>query len=205
MNFTEIISPDGSSSLVDVMSPPVLIRRGTLSIKTKQDGKVAEKAIYIVELAEELSGTDVIAVYKAVTIDGVVQKDYTEKVIKQGYKESTFLGELAQAVKGKNLKERRTVETKPPLFLAPITLGVDTFTGLEEKGFYEREEDRHVIQDGRPAIKFGDNTGVFIGLSSIKWEKVYVDMNDVTKGYLANKQIWFNLEGNNPQFKSEVE
>nr|DAI05888.1 MAG TPA: hypothetical protein [Herelleviridae sp.] len=204
MNFTEVISPNGDSSLIDVTNPPILIRRGTLSIKTKIDNKAVEKAIYIVELAEETSGTDVVSVYKAKTINGVVQKDFVTEEVKQGYKSTTFLGDLAQKVKGSDLRGKRYISTKPPLFLAPVVFGKDTFTGVEERGFYEREEDRHVIQDGKPAIQFGDNTGVFIGLSSIKWERVYVDMNDVAKGYLANKQVWFNLEGNNPQFKSEV-
>lgn len=205
MNFVEVTNPNGEASLIDVNNPPTLIRRGVLSLKTKVNDTVEEKPIYIVELAEELSGTDIVSVYKVKAIDGTVQKDYIEERVTPKFKSTTFLGELAQKVKGKSIKEQRRVETKPPLFLAPVVNGVDTFTGIEGRGFYEREEDRHILlPDGKPGIAYGDNTGVFIGLSSIRWDKVYVDVDSIAKGYLSQKQIWFNLEGQKPQFRSET-
>ena len=205
MNFTEVISPNGEASLIDVNNPPTLIRRGVLSIKTKVNNEVKETPVYIVELAEELTGTDVVSVYKVKEIGDSIQKDYIEEKVTPRFKSTTYLGELAQKIKGRSIKEQRRVETKPPLFLAPVVNGIDTFTGIEGKGFYEREEDRHILlPDGKPGIAYGDNTGVFIGLSSIKWDKAYVDVESITKGYLSQKQIWFNLDGQRPQFRSEA-
>lgn len=212
MKYTEIQVGDGQNVLLDVTSTPTLIHRGTLTMKVKsRDGlvnKVEERPIYIVELAEEPHGANVVSVFTAVqegTEDHVVvQKAYTENITKPAFKGTTFLGKVAQKVHEKNLKPKREVTTKPPVFLAPVVMGVDTFTQEHGLGFYEREPDKFVMKDGQPSIEYGKNTGVFICLNSIKWGKAYVNAGQVIQDYVADKQLWFNLGGNKPQFKSEV-
>lgn len=201
--YTEITVGDGQTTLLDVNSSPKLIRRGVLTMKVKSRElgmrKMIEKPIYIVEVAEEGYGTSIASVFQAVQ-EGegdniVVQKAYKESITQQAFKESTFLGKVAQKVHSKNLKPKRVVTTNPPVFLTPIVLGTDTFTGMSGLGFYEREPDRFVIHDGKPTIEYGKNTGVFICLNSVKWEKVYVSAGQIVQDYIADKQLWFNLEG----------
>lgn len=212
MKYTEIQVGDGQSTLLDVKSKPALIRRGTLTMRVKAKdsliSKVEEKPVYIVELAEEPYGTNIVSVFSAVQVGKgdhlVVQKAYTETITQPSFKNTTFLGKVAQKVHEKNLKPKRIVTTKPPVFLAPVVPGVDTFTREEGLGFYEREPDKFVIKDGQPTIEYGKNTGVFICLNSIKWDKAYVNAGQLIQDYVADKQLWFNLGGDKPQFKSEV-
>lgn len=212
MKYTEIQVGDGQSTLLDVKSKPALIRRGTLTMKVKSRdsliSKVEEKPVYIVELAEESYGTSVVSVFSAVQERSgdhvVVQKAYTENITKPSFKGTTFLGKVAQKVHEKSLKPKRVVTTKPPVFLAPVVMGVDTFTQEHGLGFYEREPDKFVMKDGHPSIEYGKNTGVFICLNSIKWDKAYVSAGQLIQDYVADKQLWFNLGGTKPQFKSEV-
>lgn len=203
MKLKEITLGNNTMQLVSVDTPPKLIRRGVLSMvlaDNKQE-KVA-KPIYIVEYAEELGGTDLVSVYGVKANSKVVEKDYEVIVEKQSYGKDTFLGELANKVHGKNLPDKRVVRTKPPLFIAPVVIGVGTFTGKTELGFYERAKDRFVTTGTGVGVEYGKNTGVFIGLNSIKWEKTFINASDTLQSFVADKTLWFDIA--TPQFKSET-
>lgn len=208
MNFKEVTMGDGNIELIDVDTPPKLIRRGVLSMKQVEKGKEVLKPIYVIEHAEELGGADIVAVYRVKENSKPVVKDFQSVETRFKYRESTFLGGLAnkKLEAQKEVPVKRKVENKPPLFLAPITLGVGTFTGKLERGFYEREQDRFVLDNGKPKIQYGENTGVFIGLDSVKWDKAFVNAGDSINQYVQDKLIWFDLQnaGKHP-FKSDSE
>lgn len=196
MNFIEA-SLNGYRTLIDTESTPTLIRRGVLSLKTDK----GLQAIYIIEHAEEKESDDIVSVYAVKKDSNPPVKDFEAKEVYYKYRESTLLGKLANQVFSKKLsKPEEKVEEKPPLFLAPITEGTDTITEVEGPGFYEREPDKFRIKEGKPFVEYGENTGVFIGLNSIKWEKAFVQTRGLLEDYIRDKEIWFdmNLESSNP-------
>lgn len=209
MNFKEITLGDGTVTLISVDSTPNLIRRGVLTLTVEEEGQKVKKPIYIVELAEENGGgADIVSVYGIKANSNVVQKDYEEIIVKAGYKETTELAKVASKVlkarKG-GVPQKRELRTKPPLFLAPVVESIGTFTNVVERGFFEREPDRFRMEDGKPYIQYGKNTGVFIGLNSIKWEKAYVNARELADRYITDKELWFDFgTKNQPQFKSET-
>lgn len=193
MEFRQVTMGEGQVELVDVTTPPKLIRRGVLSMKTVEKGKEVLKPIYIVEHAEEQGGADIVSVYTVKEGSQPPIKDFETIERKFKYKEGTYLGKLANRLLGDSAPVKKVVEDKPPLFLAPVTYAKGTFTGNFERGFYEREKDRFTVSEGKMKIIYGDNTGVFIGLDSVKWDKAYVDAGDLTSKYVQDKMLWFDL------------
>lgn len=191
MNFKEITLGNGEQSVIDVDAPPKLIRRGALSIK---NAKGEKDPIYIVELAEETGDVDIVRVYKAKKGMHPPMKDFEVVEKEPKFAGETKLGEMANLLlKKQSPKKKRTYVDNPPLFIAPIQYSEDTFTGKYGKGFYERTKDQFVNRDGKPAIAYGKNTGVFIGLDSIHWDKAYVDASSIVQDFVSDKELWFNL------------
>lgn len=128
--------------------------------------------VYIVDLVRE-GNLAYVVVYAA---DNLEKKNPRKLAIKQTIKDgerfssATRLGALANAMFPAK-KQEKWVE-KPPLFVAPvIPKYVNTLTGKEESGFFEREPDKETTVAGERVLQRGKNTGVFIGLSSIVWEE----------------------------------
>lgn len=207
MKFKTVTLGNGATEIINVDSPPSLIRRGVLSLKVTEKGKLVTTPVYIVEYAKEQGGVDLVSVFAIKKGSTVPEKDFEVVTEELKYKDSTFLGKFANNMlkNQKNIPEKRTVRVKPPLFIAPVVIGVGTFTGKIERGFYERERDRFkMIGNKEMAVEYGSNTGVFIGLNSVKWEKTYVNAGDLVQDFVADKQLWFDFGAQNkPQFKSE--
>lgn len=83
------------------------------------------------------------------------------------------------------------VTTKPPVFIAPVTLGVDTFTHQQGKGFYERTPDKFSAGNGN--LMPGKNTNIFVGLESIKWSEPNYLVGPNRKDYDQLLSTWFGV------------
>ena len=162
---------------------PTQLRRGTL---------YAEKqAIYIIEILDDGNVPLYATVYEVQPNSKPPMKAYQQVGQTFSFKTSTALGRLAS----KHVKvapSKKNVEL-PPLFMAEIVNGTDTFTGKHGTGFWERERDRtQLLKDGVEVIH-GDRTGVFIELSSITWEKLIIPTEEVIREVQANKILFFGF------------
>lgn len=200
MQFKEVKLSNGAGEIIDVSATPKLIRRGVLSVKSNESGEEVSKPIYVVELAEEATGSDIASVYRVKPGSNPPIKDFDREEKELKYRESTYLGKLANASLKKAGKKQRKVEVveKPPLFLAPVTTAINTFTGELERGFFEREKDQLTIDSGKVKMVYGQETGVFIGLKLIMWEKAFVNTGDLVSQYIQDKAIWFDLTTDDP-------
>ena len=161
---------------------------------------VNKRPVYIVEVIEERGEpAEYVTVYAAHTPKTVRGQENSEDVtpvkafdtVKQEIgkiKDTTVLGKLANKIHKPKYKLKQVV--KPPLFMTDILPGVDTFTGKEGRGFYEREKDRVVIGKEMKVIH-GERTGVFIAFDSIVWEKTKVPTNNILADYHARKTLFF--------------
>lgn len=180
------------NKLIDIKGDQLTyVRRGVLWIERKPH--------YIVELIKEPDLTYV-AVYKVHPgTEKNPQKLAQEVVEKRNvFSSNTKLGQLANAIfPSKTVKKW---VPKDPVFIAPVIPNKkNTFTGKIEDGFFEREEDRVVVQGGQRKIIRGRNTGVFIGLSSIDWEdKISIPTESILRN-LRNyqKDMFYDLTSNN--------
>lgn len=160
--------------------------------------KVQKEPHYIVEMVEDQGNPpEFVTVYKPhpkqklnKNEDVLPRKAFTmvEKTV-SGYSDSTVLGKLAKRVKEEH-KVKEPVEN-PPIFMTAIVWGVDTFTGKEGWGFYEHEQDITQYKNGKPSIKHGAPTGVFISLDSIIWEKTVLPLGEVLDDYKARKTLLY--------------
>lgn len=152
---------------------------------------VSKKPMYIVEVIEEGAGLEsqYITVYEVEPDSSPPIKAYDRVEVMSGYRTTTPLGALAS----KLFKSKKKVykEDKPPLFMADIEYGVDTFTGKHSRGFYEREKDTVKFVNNKVKIVFGEKTGVFVGLDSITWVKLVIAPEDVYREYKARKTLWY--------------
>lgn len=81
-----------------------------------------------------------------------------------------------------------------PVFVADIIhMGIDTVTGKSGKGFFERSRDREIRTERGFKIEPGHYTGVFIGLSSIKWRSSYTPLDSVIQYYRKQKESRLNV------------
>jgi len=119
------------------------------------------------------------------------RKAYEKKTVKRGFGNKTLLSRKASKVHEPE-EFVREVE-KPPLFLARLQRGTDTFLGIEGMGFYERTKDRQVKRGDKIVMEGGENTGVFITLESIDWRRHYVPTSEAVNKYRANRSIWSEL------------
>jgi hypothetical protein len=168
------------------------VRRGVLYVQ-----KVPH---YIVELVKE-ENISYVVVYKVhPNTESNPQKLANEvKAQQHRFSNRTLLGQLANRIIPNKVTKKW--EPKPPAFIAPVLPNVvSTFTGKEESGFFEREEDHEGVINGERRIIRGVNTGVAIGLSSITWEdKITIPTSSLVN---ALKQYqsqggFYDFSGNN--------
>jgi hypothetical protein len=181
--FDELITPKANQL--------TYVRKGVLWIQKKPH--------YIVELIKE-QNIAYVMVYKVhPDTDENPQKLADELITKTNvFSNNTLLGQLANQIIPS--KTGRKWIPKPPVFVAPVIPNrQNTFTGKIEEGFFEREEDRVVVTAGEAKIARGNNTGVFVGLSSIDWEpKVTIPTESLVKTLRAYQaEMFFDLTGNN--------
>lgn len=169
------------------------IKRGVLYVE--------KKPYYIVDLIKE-QGMSYVMVYRVHpgTDDNPKKLAQELSVKEQVFSNNTRLGQLANAIIPS--KVAKTWVVKEPVFMAPVLpVGLNTFTGQEESGFYEREEDKMTVQGGEKRMVRGKNTGVFIGLSSIVWEeKIHIPTSSLLQSltnYQQQQDIFYDLQGNN--------
>lgn len=167
------------------------IKRGVLYIE--------KKPYYIVELIKE-QGMSYVMVYRVHPgTEDNPKKLAQEVAIKEHvFSNNSRLGQIANAIIPSRVSKSWVV--KDPVFMAPVLpVGLNTFTGYEESGFYEREEDKMTVQGGEKRMVRGKNTGVFIGLSSIVWEgKVRIPTSSLIQTLTNYQQDeFFDLQGNN--------
>lgn len=161
---------------------------------------IEKKPYYIVELIKE-ANIAYVMVYRAHPgTESNPQKLAAEVTEQVGlFSSTTRLGQLANSLFP--AKQIKKWIPKDPVFVAPVIPNrQNTFTGVYEEGFFEREEDRVVVQGGEKRMARGKNTGVFIGLSSIVWEdRVKIptaSLVKVLKDY-QKQDLFFDIEGNN--------
>ena len=159
-----------------------------------------KKPHYIVELVKEnnLSYVVVYGVHPGTESNPQpLAQEVTET--KGRFSDHTRLGQIANRLfPAKRVKKWIP---KDPLFVAPvIPHRRNTFTGVYEDGFFEREADRVSVIQGEKRLIRGNNTGVFIGLSSIVWEdKVKIPTDSLIKALNNYKHqgMFYDLQGNN--------
>lgn len=146
------------------------------------------KPIYIVEHLVDPTSFDVVIVYSIKDNSKPPVKAFDEVKYETQYKGSTSLGALANQVGIKT--KRKSIQERPPLFVTPVLQGVDTFTGQEGMGFFEREKDN--FRASGKVIE-GAQTGVFITLDSVTWNHTFVPAHNVLSDYLTVRDVWFNI------------
>lgn len=151
---------------------------------------VNQKPVYIIEVVEESAGqsTQYATLYTVQRDSNPPIKSYKTIKKSKGFKSTTVLGKLADSMFKPTSHLVRQEE--PPAFMVDLMYGKDTFTGVEGKGFYEREQDVIQVTAGGVKVKPGELTGVFIALSSVVWEKMTVSTEDILQEYEARRLIW---------------
>jgi hypothetical protein len=154
---------------------------------------------YIVELIKE-ENLSYVMVYRVHPGTEDNPKKLAQELVTQQniFSNNTRLGQLANTIIPKRSSKKWI--PKDPIFVAPVLPDrVSTFTGKREAGFFEREEDRIVVQGGEKKLIRGSNTGVFIGLSSIEWEEKFsIPTDSLVKTLTQYKQdMFYDLSGNN--------
>lgn len=160
---------------------------------------VNDEPLYMIELIKE-QDLSYVMVYRVHPGTKKFPKKLAVEVATKDNKfgTTTKLGQLANA-----LIPSKTVKKwvpRDPLFVAPvIPNGISTFTGKREPGFFERDEDRIAVEGGKKKMIRGNNTGVFVGLSSIIWEEKFtIPTDSLVKTLTQYKEdMFFDLEGNN--------
>jgi hypothetical protein len=161
---------------------------------------IQKQPIYVVELLKE-GNLAYVMVYK---VHPGTEKDPKKLAAEQAspqyrFSQNTFLGQLANRIIPNKVTKKWV--PKPPVFVAPVVQNqMNTFTGQYEAGFFEREEDRMEVTGGQKKLIRGNNTGVFIGLSSIHWEDGFsIPTKSLVEALRAekNKDSFYDLSGNN--------
>jgi hypothetical protein len=183
-DWTELINPN-----TDVLR---YIKKGVLYVR--------KEPFYVVELVKENQVAYVIVYKVHPGTEDNPKKAATEVVVTNGkYSTRSTLAQLAS----RYFPSKKTTKwiPKPPVFIAPVVPNQkDTFTGKYESGFFEREEDRFDVIGGEKKFIRGENTGVFIGLSSINWEDGYsIPTESLVKALVEyqTKDDFFDFTGNN--------
>ncbi|UNA01578.1 hypothetical protein MG295_00161 [Bacillus phage vB_BcgM] len=173
-------------------------KRGCLSVNGEP--------LYIVELVKEPGTALYAVVYEVHTPhpvgQGIKPKKKARKVSTKlnTFSTKTMLGRLANSIIPSKKVDSWVEE--PPLFIAPIVpSGTSTLTGKREDGFFEREKDVLRSVGGEMKWERGENTGIFIGLSSITWfEDLSIPVESIVKAIIREQQEqsdFFDLTGNN--------
>jgi hypothetical protein len=154
---------------------------------------------YIVELIRE-HGVAFVQVYDVHPNTRDNPKKLADEVVSKvgAKKETTLLGQLANRLKPP--KKKKQWVARPPVFVAPVVHGyTSTFTGQIDSGFFERAPDRFDSVGGEKVFVRGENTGVFVGLSSVIWDsRTTIPMESLVEVLTekGNKESGFyDLEG----------
>lgn len=149
---------------------------------------------YFVEHVEE-EQTEYVIVYD---IHDRLEKEHPQKKYKIVEHENTITAgtPLSNLIKSMIPKTNKTkkVEDEPLFVASVIPLGKDTVTGKTGKGFFERGKDRETRTE-KEGLKIihGDYTGIFIGLSNIKWNRTYTPLSSVVEYYHREKSNRINV------------
>lgn len=148
--------------------------------------RINKEPQYFVEM---YSKGDTIAVYNVRldhydnTNNPVYGKDFKMVEKQQPVYTQGKLGRLLNSLIENNNKEnpKKIKAIKPPLFIADIEYGTDSFDGKYTLGFEERLPDTLVMNSAGNVVdnKHNDTTGVFIGLNKIHWTNEYFPLSDI--------------------------
>lgn len=171
---------------------PDLVHRGLLRMNlidphTKEKVKTP---VYLCEIIEEQRERRFVSVYKPHSINEPWTKRYNTVDVKQGITGTTTLARIAQDVFGPSKVSKKRIE-EMPVFVAPLLIGVDTFTGASGLGFWEREQDRVLVNGTKTTIEHGKRTGVFICLSTLEWAEPVVPTGDLVSRSRAQEALWY--------------
>lgn len=162
-------------------SPATLVQRGVLYFKGKP--------FYIVEIPDD--DKDIVMVYGVADVEDGKEpiKDFSIEEQSNGILGGTALSDALKMVLPKKTG-KKTRKTKPPLFVAPIVPGVDTVTGKEGLGFFEREPRRWDY--AKQTVLEEKITMVFISLDSIEWLKTYITPTEILRDEIAKNEsnVW---------------
>lgn len=173
------------SKLIRLAETPPKLHKGCLYV----DGD----PVYIVEMLEDGNDPTMITIFKVQPKSDPPVKEFKPKLVTPTFSTKTILGRLAaKKYRGKQ-KAVRVIEESPPLFMTPVVYGFDTFTGADGRGFWEREEDKLEVVDGKVTVTRGERTGVFISLDSVTWEKIVIPTGEVLKQWRAQETLFFKL------------
>lgn len=182
----------GNSDPMNVKYPDKLTssREGVLTFKGTPQ--------YVIKQINAVQGTYVYAyqpdmdVYRNSGKEKAIRKQYS-LVPKSEFKKSTTMGRVAQTIL--NGKKRKDVYREDPaIFVAPVEIGVGTFSGKRDLGFYERE--RESWNGTTKQYDGGDRTGIFILMSDVKWntEQSQLDGKSILGSMgLKTEDTWYNL------------
>ncbi|BDA82259.1 hypothetical protein [Staphylococcus phage vB_SsapH-Golestan-105-M] len=109
------------------------------------------------------------------------QKKYRIESYQRTIPGGTPLSNLIKSMMPQRKYPKKVVDD--PIFVANIIpLGVDTITGKTGKGFFERDRDRTIYSQKEPTkVVHGQYTGVFIGLTNVKWNRTYTPLESVVE------------------------
>lgn len=148
--------------------------------------------IYIVEHIEESLNEYVLVYDIQEGTEEPVKKYSTRAVNTRTIPGGTRLSEIIKSRIPAKIQQKKIIEE--PIFVANIIhMGTDTVTGKTGKGFFERTRDSVTLTEkGRKVIP-GDYTGIFIGLSNIKWRNSYTPIDSVVESYRQQKENRINV------------
>lgn len=185
-----------------------LMGMNTEDLVTPQEGQLTyaqrgvlwlnKEPFYIVDLIKE-GGVSFVVVYDVQegTKKNPQKAYHIESGVDRVFGKGTKLGQLA--TKFITAQQVKRMVIKDPIFTAPVLPNQqDTFTGKKESGFFEREADRLTTIEGKRTLVRGNNSGVYIGLSSIVWEdRVTVPTASILKSLIRskNQDSFYDLEG----------
>jgi len=153
---------------------------------------------YIIDYIKDPYSTYVMVYGVQLDVNGFPMKQAKEIPHKRinRFSESTRLGQLANHILPK--KQTKKLQTKPPIFIAPVVPNQKaTLTGEIEDVFYEREPDRMGTIAGEKTLIKGRSTGVAVGMSSIVWNDGYtIDTNSILNALTQYKDdMFYDLGG----------
>lgn len=152
------------------------------------------KPVYIVEHIEEDLSEYVIVynVHDVNNIDNPVKK-YRIEEYRKTIPGGTTISNIIKSRLPKKVTPKK-VEEEPIFIATVIPLGRDTVTGETGKGFFERQPDnKKMTQKDGIVVEHGKYTGVFIGLSNIKWFSSYTPLESVVEYYKKTKEDRLNV------------
>lgn len=171
------------SRLIHIAETPAKLHRGVLYVN--------KQAVYIVEMLEDGNQPTLLVAYNVQPNSKPPVKAYSVEKHQSMFKTGTILGRLAS--EKISLPPKTVREEKPPAFMTPVVYGIDTFSGLDGKGFWEREQDQVRFSEGEIKVVHGERTGVFISLDSILWEKIIIPTEEILKTWRAQETLFFRL------------